>query len=46
MAPDLVLQLDVTYPLELAKVDVLAWQALETVKVHPFVLCTAVGDPS
>ena len=33
MAPDLVLQLDVTYPHELAKVNVLAWQVLETVKV-------------
>ena len=82
MAPDPVLQLVVTYPLEacqgarigmaaardgegasicvapgsgrsivtsitqLAKVHVLAWQALETANVPPFVLRTAVGDPS
>ena len=46
MAPDLVLQLDMTYPHELAKVHVLAWQALETANVPPFVLRTTVGDPS
>ena len=46
ISPDWVLQLVVTYPVELAKVHALSWQPVpEMVKVPPFVLHAAVGDP-
>ena len=43
MAPDPVLQLVVTYPVELDNVQVLAAQASETVKVPAFLLYATLG---
>ena len=45
MAPDPVLQLVVTYPVELDNVQVLAAQASETVQVPAFLLYATLGVP-